>query len=507
MRTPALSASLLILLLATAHADERPDIARATSAVATTREALRAWAKSQPGDVPLAKTILEREGALVLSPPNRSMPGQGAAERELVLLASQLATIRDDLARHAEELALGSAVGPRAAPALSSETIDARGLIDRTPDFPRPWPGLPDRVFVRPGAGAGGFAGGVIFGDDNQHCTTLGIDGDKLRDLLDPICSGARMDGGVLTLKGTAAELRAARREVALLRSRLTPAHITLDVRAYVLTRAEWVSLEREGLLLGPEGERRLEAVASSGRARLIGRQVLATVDGQLSGLDLGELHVMALPADTSAVGTIASVQYRTGLAVETLPRLSHDRRSVLLNARIRFAEPRASSRAQIAGVSVSLPELGYARTQSATRIPLGRTAALAGTFSSPGGADDAVGCLVFVTPHLTERSAEARPEPEPPSPPPSAADAPRASLLTTASRDVARVEALARQVDEAVTLAATQRTSDPGSSMSAICSLRATNTPDRAWASPPPRASRTTARAGGASTRTGSRR
>ncbi len=439
MRLAAFTLVLVSIASTVARAEDRSDIAQAVSAIATTRAALRAWAKEQPADLPLAERIL------ALEPPHVSPPYEGArvlAERELERVGSELAAIREDLAWYAEELVLGPlATRPDT---VASEVVDVFSLVELSPSFPRTWPGLPGRIFVKKTDGAGAT---LTFGDAAQR-TDLGIDADKLVDLLRAICPRVVMDGGKLTLEGSAAERRGARELLSSLRALLTPQRLSLDVRAYALPRTEWAALEREGLLLAPEAERHLEQAAASGRARLLGREVVATVDGQLSGLDLGETRALVLPADTSPVGTVTPIFYRTGLVVETLPRLAPDRQSVLLTAKLRFAELRASHPTKIGGLSVALPELGFTRATSDTRIPLGRTAVVSGAFSA-AGCEDATGCLVLVTPRLVP-AAPSGPEqagaPEPP--------ARHKEVLTSAAKEVARIDALVRQLGETAALA-----------------------------------------------------
>ncbi len=446
--TVTASAIALSVLSATAaRADERADIASATSAVAAARAALGAWAKEQPEALPLARRIRESEPLLAVAPFDLSISGQVLAEGELARIAGELAPIREELARRSEELVLGTAAPPHEAPPVTTETIDARALVEAAPDFPQSWPGLPDRVFER----SHGMAGGTLTFGNDKPSPSLGVDADKLVDLLG--ASGARvtLNAGILTLEGTAPDVRAAHETFTSLRDRLTPVRVALDLRAYSLTRSEWSALGRDGLLLDAGGERRLEEAAAAGRAKLLGREVLATIDGQLSGVDLGVTRVTILPADTGPVSTLTPVWYRTGLAVETRTRLSADRRSVLVTAALRFADHRTSSRTRIGGTQVSLPELGFARARSETRIPLGRTSVLAGTFAAAGAeTEDATGCIVFATPRLAPTSPTALASSGPPPVAPAAAPL----TLTTLAREIARIEAILRSVDEAIALA-----------------------------------------------------
>jgi hypothetical protein len=440
MRLAVVSLLLLSMASAAARADDGSDIAQAVSAVATTRAALRAWAKEQPADLPLADRIL------ALEPPHVSPPYGGVrilAERELERVGSELAAIREDLAWHAEELVLGSAA--TRADTVTSEVVDVTSLIEQAPDYPRTRPGLPGRIFGMKTKGPGAA---LSFGDSSEPRKDPGIDGDKLADLVRAICPRVTLLSGKLTFEGSAAERRRVRELLSSLRARLTAARLSLDVRAYALPSTEWASLEHEGLVLAPGAERRLEEAAASGRVRLVGRQVLATIDGQLSGVDLGETRTLILPSDTSAVGTVTPICYRTGLVVETLPRLGPDRQSVLLTAKLRFADFRESHTTKIAGFPVALPELGYARATSDTRIPLGRTGVVSGTFSA-AGCDDATGCLVLVTPRLApapSSEAEAATGSEPP--------ARHREVLTSAAKAVARIDALVRQLGETAALA-----------------------------------------------------
>jgi hypothetical protein len=448
MRVPTLAIVVLLSVAGSARADDRAEIARTTSAVNATGAALLAWAKTQPRDLPVARSIRELEPFLAVPSTDGSVAGAALNESELDLLAGRLEAIREGLARRAAELALGSAADPGDALETTAELFDVGPLINKVPDFPSWQPGLPTQIFGQrhPMAGAT-----LNFGGDQGAATGLGMDADKLADMLRAVVKdGVTLSGGVVTVRGTAAELGAARAMLASLRAELTPRHLALDVRAYAMSRDTWTSLGPEGLVLGAEGERRLAAAEAGGRARLVGRQVLATMDGQVAGVSLGEVRTLLLPADASSVSSIVPVRYRTGLAVQTLTRLAPDRKSLLLTATIGFLELRGTTRVPVAGFEVALPECAFARARSETRIPLGRTALAAGSFSSVGeGTEDATGCLVLVTPSLAPSAPElAAPDPKTP------AAAAKPALESTAAREAAAIEALVREVDAVIPLA-----------------------------------------------------
>lgn len=290
--------------------------------------------------------------------------------------------------------------------AVSLRIVDVQDLVIAPEDHYAPSTGLGGAAASR---GTGAAGGGVLtFDEESDQTTTVGIDADKLVDLIESevgIGEGESIEfsGGRLLTRLRPASHEQVRALLAHLR-RDRGGLVDLEVRVYRVTSALFSQLRAESSSLGDRAEALLKA--GDGATLLASHRVMAH-DGQRVHVWRGRSRSYVADIEVNQTGVLPVINpeiavINEGLVVEARPLVDRARGTVLLDVALSLA--RISEPVQVASISdleLELPVLQIARMTCTGAVPLGRGTLLGGTLDTGAEADDAVTCLVYVRPRL----------------------------------------------------------------------------------------------------------
>ena len=432
---PVVLAGSAALLAAARAEDQKPEggIPAAFSELAAIDSELTTWARSEPVDSDVRRTVLDNPplSAEVPAPdPSHGAAYEAAAQNVLSIVEQRLSDFEAKVRRRELELIYGATAPPETPPVNgdpADEQLDVRSLQRSGTPQALPFVGIP--------------LAGLPANDDRMRGEELECDPERLQDLITCELSeeqGATVDtiDGMLSLHATRASLDKVRATVERLRQ-IAERRVQVDLRAFRMTRALRAEVARlsDGVALTAEAEKRLAA-----EAVLVGEETLVTACGRVARSWRGEARAYVAEVAGTGSGSLetAARTLRSGIFAELVPRVDPGEKTATVSVRFSLVAPRAATRARAFRGELELPEVEMARSAVTATIPLGRAALVGGSFEGP---ETPTTCVLAVRPVLLA-SARASGETRAPAPAPSGERA-LVSLDKETKAEVARLNAI----------------------------------------------------------------
>ncbi|MBI3724001.1 hypothetical protein HY251_08630, partial [bacterium] len=364
------------------QAPEDPSLAQRRARVEAAEKALVAWAKSETVESPAREEILAKCGNelfCVLRPSSKEEP-LGV----------------DDLAREEEQCRQIALLLSQLRRATLGETVETAffDVSDIVQSFQgRQAPPLGARCAIEEAP--------VTFADDRRAGAGMGMDAEKLKELVDTRLprdsddnAPSEVHDSVLSVRGYPEYLARVRSFLDFVRGTV-PGRVGVELRAYRMTRGLYGELARlsDGVALSEEGERLLEKACEDPKvASLVASQSVTACDGVVA---------TAVRLESSSYVAGLEVQPRTGCIVPEIQtvnagsttqvrlRLDPGGRSVTVDLSFALAERGSSQREKIQGHDIEMPDLAVFSAGTALSVPLGRAALVGGAFASDAAGDE----------------------------------------------------------------------------------------------------------------------
>jgi hypothetical protein len=262
------------------------------------------------------------------------------------------------------------------------------------------------------GLGAGRDPSGVLSFDEEESSGGVGIDADKLIELLEFHLHQAGVEDGSVEYSDGRLLLRLPPAWLAWVETFLEELRrdrgglIDLEVRLLRMSPALFERLRADSAALTPAAEETLRAALAVASARLLSSHKVVAHDGQRVHVRRGGSRAYMGDLEVNLTGVVPVLNpvvtvLNEGLVVELRPTLDRQRGLVLLDVALSLSElddPIATSK--VADLAVELPRMRIARTAVTCVVPVGRGALLGGAFATEPG-DDSLTCVVYVRPRL----------------------------------------------------------------------------------------------------------